>query len=168
MALIRIEYILIVSLAVLFGFIFMKQPNDVKAIESNLSKELYFKNLSLIDLNQNGVENRLLASSISKYKDFFEFEKIDATYKKNHKLLANRATYRDGFVHIENNISLKRSDGLSFIANNLEYNMETKSLYAKSDFQLDINGSRVLGKNLYYNLDIKEVKADFIRAKIEF
>jgi LPS export ABC transporter protein LptC len=164
----RVEYILVISLAVLFGFIFMKQPNDIKPIESNSTKELYFKNLSLIDLSEKGVENRLVSSSVIKYRDSFEFKEINATYKRTHNLVAGRATYRDGLVYMEDNISLQRSDGFSFVANDLVYNMEDEVAYAKSDFKLDINGSSVSGENLYYNLNREEVKADFIKAMISF
>jgi lipopolysaccharide assembly outer membrane protein LptD (OstA) len=164
----RVEYILVISLVILFGFIFMKQPNDIKPIESNSTKELYFKNLSLIGLSEKGVENRLISSSVIKYRDHFEFKDINATYKREHNLLANRAIYRDRLVSMEGNISLQRSDGFSFIADKLLFNIESKLLYAESDFQLDINGSSVSGKNLHYNLEREEVHADFIKAMLTF
>ena len=164
----RIEYVLLLSLAILFGFILMEQPVDIKAIESNSSKEIYFKNLALIDLNEEGIENQLLSSSLMKSKDSFEFEDINVTYKKNHNILAERAMYREGLVHMEGNVSLRRSDGFSFITDDLVYNMDDKVASTKGDFRLDINESRVSGENLYYNLDREEVKANTIRANISF
>jgi len=146
----------------------MKQPNDVKAIESNSTKELYFKNLSLIDLNENGVENQLSASSVAKYKTSFEFEDVNATYKRTHNLVANRAVYEDGLVNMEGNISLKRGNDFSFVGDDLIYDMEDEAVYVDKHFRLDMNGSTVIGENLYYNLDREEVKADFIRASIRF
>ncbi|SFV64811.1 hypothetical protein MNB_SV-12-130 [hydrothermal vent metagenome] len=164
----RIEYILVVSLAILFGFIFMKQPNSVKAIESNSSKELYFKNLSLIDLNENGVENQLVASSVIKDGDSFGLEDVDITYKQTQRILAKKAIYRDDFVYLEDNISLKRDDGFSFIADDLKYSMKKKVATTNSHFRLDTNGSRISGKKLYYNLDREEVSADGIDATIRY
>lgn len=164
----RIEYILLVSLAVLFGFIFMEQPNDIEPIDSNLSRELYFKNLSLIDLSENGIDNQLLASSIIKYKDSFEFEDINATYKKTHTVLAKKAVYRDDIIYLENNISLKRGNEFSFETNSLKYSIDDKIAHTDSSFILDINGSRVIGEKLYYNLESEKVSADSIKATIHF
>ncbi|NEW60254.1 LPS export ABC transporter periplasmic protein LptC [Sulfurovum sp. bin170] len=164
----RVEYILVVSLVILFGFIFMEQPNDVKAIESNSSKELYFKNLSLIDLSEKGIENRLVSSSVIKDGDSFEFEDIDITYKQTHRILAKKAIYRDDFVYLEDNISLRRDDGFSFVTDDLKYSMEEKIASTDSHFRLDMNGSRVSGEKLYYNLDREEVSADRIDASIIF
>jgi len=164
----RVEYILLVSLAILFGFIFMEQPNDVKAIESNSSKELFFENLSLIDLSENGIDNQLLASSVVKYKDSFEFANIDVNYKKTHTILAKKAVYRDNIVYLNDNISLKKGDEFSFTTNSLVYSIDDEIAHTDGAFVLDINDSRVIGEKLYYDLDIEEVSANAIRATIQF
>jgi len=162
----RAEYILLISLAILFGFIITQKPNSVMAIEANSTKEVYFKNFSLIELTQTGVENQLISSEAIKYKKGFHFKDINITYRNSHYLLAKKALYRENFIYLEDNISLRRNDGLFFKSDNLEYSLKEKVLRSNSDFKLDINGSIVQGNNLYYNLDTKRLTAQNIMAFI--
>jgi LPS export ABC transporter protein LptC len=165
---IRVEYILIISLAILFAFVMMENPKSLKAVESNSSKEVYFKNLSLIDLNERGIENQLVSSSVMKYSESFEFENVNIIYKKTHTVSAQKATYKDGFIYLEDNISLRRDDGFSFVTDDLRYSIDEKIASTDSPFRLDMNGSRVFGKKLYYNLDKEVISADKINASIFF
>jgi LPS export ABC transporter protein LptC len=164
----RVEYILFVALVVLFGFIFREQPNDIKAIESNSLKEIYFKNLSLVDLSENGIDNQLLSSSIIKYKNSFELKDVNATYKKTHTILAKKALYKYDTIYLEDNIFLKKGDEFSFSTNSLIYSMDDKIAHTDGRFVLDINGSRVTGEKLHYNLEREEVLADRVKASLHF
>ncbi len=164
----RIEYILLISLAVLFKFVFMERPANIKAMEPNSSKELYFKNLYLVDLSENGVDNQLMSSSVVKYKNSFELKDINVTYEKIHTVLAKKAVYKYDTLYLEDNISLKKGDEFSFVTKSLVYDMNEKIANSDGGFILDINGSRVVGEKLYYNLEREEVSADAIRASLLF
>jgi len=163
----RIEYILLISLVVLFGFIITEKPRNLKAIESNVSQEILFENFSLVELTEQGVENQLIASLATKYKgDRFEFRDINIT-EKEHIICAKEARYENKIIYLKDNILLKRADGLSFKADELRYNIKDKIAHIDSKFLLDINSSSYIsGRELLYDFDKKEISANMINATI--
>jgi len=163
----RIEYILLLSLAILTIFIFIEKPTNIKAIKSNSSKEVYFKNFSLLELDENGVKNQLIASEATKDKNSFYLIDINITHNKTHKLLAKKAKYIKDFIYLEDNVWLKRDDGFKFWTNSLKYKIKEKIAYTDRNFIINIHTNHISGKELYYNLNTKIVSAKDINASIE-
>ncbi|MCH9740130.1 MAG: LPS export ABC transporter periplasmic protein LptC [Epsilonproteobacteria bacterium] len=164
----RIEYVLLLAVALVFGVLLFQKPSDISAIESNSSKELTFKNFSLIEVTETGVSNQLVSSQAVKYKSHFELDDINISYQKNHHLLAKKAIYRDDFIYLNDDIILKRDDGIAFTTQKLEYSLKDKNIHTTNEFQIDINESSVKGENLRYDFKQKSVSADKIHAKIVF
>ena len=164
----RVEYILLISLGILSFFIFIEQPNNIDAIESNSSKEALFRDFSLVEINQNGIENELKATEAIKYKNSLEARDINITHEKVYQVLAQRAIYKKNLLSIEKNITLKKDNEMKFQTDNLEYHIKEKIAYIKDSFIIDINGSKILGSHLRYDLNKGEISADGINASIEF
>ncbi len=164
----RIEYILILALIIITIFIFTEKPNNIKAIESNSSKEIYFKKFSLLEIDENGVENQLVASEATKDKNSFYLIDINITHKKIHTLLAKKAVYIKNFIYLEGNVWLKRDDGFSFWTNDLNYRIKDKIAYTNRGFIIDMNKSKISGKELYYNLNTENISAKEINASINY
>jgi lipopolysaccharide assembly outer membrane protein LptD (OstA) len=162
----RIEYILIISLLVLSFFIFEKEPKNIRFRESNCSKELLFEELYLLDINQSGVLNQLKATKIIKYKEYFEAENIDIIHQKIYHAIAKKAIYKDKIVSMEGNITLKKDNYLEFKSDDLIYKMRDKTIYVKNSFAMEINGSNIYGSNLTYNMNQDSISADNINATI--
>ena len=122
----RVEYILLISLGILSFFIFIEQPNNIDAIESNSSKEALFRDFSLVEINQNGIENELKATEAIKYKNSLEARDINITHEKVYHVLAQRAIYKKNLLSIEKNITLKKDNEMKFQTDNLEYHIKEK------------------------------------------
>jgi len=164
----RIEYILILALAIITIFIIIEKPNSVKAIESNSSKEIYFKNFSLLEIDEKGIENQLIAKEATKDKNSFYLIDINITHKKIHNLLAKKAVYIKDFIYLEDDVWLKRDDGFSFWTNDLNYRIKDKIAYTNRGFIIDMNESKIYGKKLHYNLNTKKISAQNIKASIKY
>jgi len=163
---IRIEYILVISLIILSFFIFTKKPDSINIKESNSSKELLFEKLHLFDINESGINNELIAIKIVKYKEYFEAKNINITHQKIYNIIAQKAIYKDGLLSVEDNITFRKDSIISFKTNSLIYKNKEKLLYTKDGFIMDFNGSKVIGTNLKYNLKDGKIWADKIHAKI--
>jgi LPS export ABC transporter protein LptC len=164
----RIEYILLLSLIILSIFIFTEKPKSVKAIESNSSKEIYFKNFSLLEIDKSGIKNQLVAQEATKDKNSFYLVDINITHQKHHNLMAKKAVYVKDFIYLKGDVLLKRSDGFSFLTNDLNYRIKDKIAYTNKGFVMDINRSKISGRDLKYNLNTKDISAKRINALIEY
>ena len=89
----RIDFFLLIALVGLFGCIFMVEPTNVDAVESNSSKEVLFKNFSLIELNEEGISNQVISSEAIKYKAYFYLDDLNITYENIHYFKANNLLY---------------------------------------------------------------------------
>jgi len=162
----RVEYILLISLGILSFFIFTEKPHNIKAIETNSSKEALFRDFYLVEINQNGIKNALRATEAIKYKNSFQAKDINITHNKIYHLFAQKAIYKKNIVSIENNITLKKDNEMEFQTDTLTYKMREEIAYTNDGFVIDINGSKIRGTHLKYNLKIGEISADKIKATL--
>jgi len=162
----RVEYILLISLGILSFFIFIEKPNSIESIETNSSKEALFRDFSLVEINEKGIENELRATEAIKYKNSLEARDINITHKKIYHVLAKKAVYKKNIVSIENNITLKKDNEMEFQTDTLTYKMKEKIAYTDDGFIMDINGSKIRGTHLKYDLNRGEISADNINASM--
>ena len=162
----RIEYILLISLTVLSFFIFIEKPKSIDALESNCTKELLFEDLHLLDINQNGVENELKATNVVKYKSLLEAKDVNITHEDIYHVEAKKATYQKDIISIEQNITLKKDNYLEFKTDALVYNIKQKLASSRGGFIMEINGSKIKGDTLKYDLNNQEIQADKIKATL--
>lgn len=164
----RIEFILLIGVGLVFALLLVQDASDVDAVESNSSKELSFNNFSLIEITPKGVENRLSANEAMKYTSHFELHNINITYQNTQHVLATRATYHDDFIYLDDSVVVKRDDGLQFKTGSLEYAVKSKQLYGDQTFYIDMNESHIVGENLQYDFRDQNISANKIKATIYF
>ena len=162
----RVEYILILSIMVVGVFIFIEEPKSIKLIESNSTKELFFKNFSLLEIDESGVKNQLNAKEATKDKNSFYLIDINITHDKTDNILAKKAIYMKDFIYLKDRVTLKRKGEFQFSTNDLNYRVKDKIAYTNRGFTLKVNQNRINGTNLYYNLKTKEISAKDINASI--
>jgi LPS export ABC transporter protein LptC len=162
----RIENILILALATMIFSIFTEKPNSVEMVKSHSSKEIYFKNFSLLEIDTEGIKNKLQATEATKNKTLFYLMDINITHDKIHNLMAKKAIYVNNVIYLNSDVWLKRGDGFSFWTNHLNYKIGDKTVSTDKKFVLDINGSKISGKDLHYNLNTKDISAKKINAQI--
>ena len=162
----RVEYILLISLGILSFFIFIEKPHNIEAIETNSSKEALFRDFYLVEINQDGIKNALRATEAIKYKNSFQAKDINITHNRIYHLFAQKAIYKKNIVSIENNITLKKDNAMEFQTDNLTYKMKEEIAYIDDGFLMDINGSKIKGTHLKYDLNIGEISADGINASM--
>ncbi|MCK5853805.1 MAG: LPS export ABC transporter periplasmic protein LptC [Sulfurovaceae bacterium] len=163
---VRIEFILILVLLIVFGFIFFSKTENIKAVKSTSTSELLFENFSLVELNESGVSHQIISSQALKDKKFFTLSDINITYNQTQHLYATEARYEEDIIHLKDDVILRRDDGIFFSSEHLKYSVNKKKLHIDSNFSLDINGSIIIGENLNYLLDNKSISADKISARI--
>ncbi len=165
----RVEYILILSIMIVGVFIFIEKPKNIKLIESNSTKELFFKNFSLLEIDENGVKNQLNAKEATKDKNSFYLIDINITHDKTDNILAKKAIYIKDFIYLKDKVILKRKkDNFQFSTNDLNYRVKDKIAYTNMGFTLKSNNNIINGTNLYYNLETKEISAKDINASIDY
>lgn len=164
----RIEPALAIGVGLVFALLIFQNQESVEAIESNASKELTFKAFSLVEITPKGVENYMNASEAIKYQTHFEMHDINMTYQNIQHLTANRASYQDDVVYLNDSVQLIQDEGFRFETSKVAYLIKAKELYGEEPFQIDMNESRIVGTNLRYDVKDKNISADNIRAKIYF
>lgn len=146
--------------------IFFSKTEDIKAVKSTSTNEFLFENFSLVELNESGISHQITSSKALKDKKFFTLSDINITYNQTQHLCAKEARYEKNTIYLQDNVILRRDDGIFFNSEHLKYSVDTKNLQIDSNFSLDINGSNIVGKNLSYSLGNKSISADNIRARI--
>lgn len=162
----RIEYLLVLALLLLGLSIVGINPTSQPAIHPIEDREILFQDFSLIEMKEEIVGQKVFAKETIKYKHYIAFKDINFTDEDGNNICAMEGLYKDKNLSIKKNISVKEKDGLSFIAENLNYNLKTKKLQTSTPFTLDINGSHIQGENLKFHMANKEISADKIIARI--
>jgi len=143
----------------------VKVKNEQNIIQYKNIPLVTFTNSTLYEINQNFVKNIIKSSQALNYKNRDEL--YDATivfkndYNKTNTLNAQYILkkdyiyklYQDVYidVHNENNISL--------LSDYVEYNEKENVLKNNNEFDLKYNSNRLLGDNLYYDMNNKVIKA---------
>ena len=165
----RIEYVLIVAIAITSIFIFQSKPKkSIRVIEPNSSKEFYFEEFTLLELNETGVKNSLKAREATKYKETFILKDIELNYENEDRVFADSAVYVKNIIFLKGNIVFEEIDRFKFWSSDLNYNIKTKDIYTSSTFKLKIKDNSIVGKKLKYNMKEKEIEAFNIDANITY
>ena len=164
----RVEYILILSIVIVGFFIFIEKPKSIKLVETNSTKEFFFKNFSLLEIDESGVKNQLNAKEGTKDKNSFYLIDINITHDKRDNILAKKAIYKKDFIYLKDSVILKRKGEFQFSTNDLNYKVKEKIAYTDKKFTLKSNNNIINGTNLYYNLKTKEISAKDINASIDY
>ena len=164
----RVEYILILSIMVVGFFIFIEKPKSVKLVESNSTKEFFFKNFSLLEIDENGIKNQLRAEEATKDKNSFYLIDINITHNKIDNILSKKAIYIKDYIQLKDSVILKRGDEFQFSTDDLNYSIKDKIAHTDREFILQMNQNRIKGSNLYYNIETKEITAKNIEASINY
>jgi len=164
----RIEYILIIILAILFFSIMGINPSSQSAIKSTGDREILFENFALFEVKENELGKRIFSSKTTKYATYLDLKDINLSDENGHNIIAGEAIYKDNMIFMDKNITLSADNGLIFSTKNLNYNLKEKVVKSTTPFTLDFNGSKIKGENLEYSMMSKDISADNIHAKILF
>jgi|GEM_PF-1721972 len=165
----RIEYILTLAITITSAVILYSKPQrGIEIVESNSTKEFYFKNFTLLELNSSGVKNSLKAREATKYIGSFFLKQIELNYKNEDKILADRAIYIKDNIFLKGNIVFEEINRFKFWSSNLSYNIKSKEIYTNSRFKLYMAENIIVGNRLQYNMVEKEILASNIDANLTY
>ena len=164
----RIEYVLLVVLAILIFSIIGINPSSQSAIKSKGDREILFENFALFEVKEDEVGKKIFSSKTTKYTTHLDLKDINLSDESEHNIVASEAIYKDNVVYMENNITLTSKEGLKFFTDNISYKLKDKIVKTTTAFTLDFNGSRIEGENLEYSMKSRDISADNIHAKILF
>jgi LPS export ABC transporter protein LptC len=165
---IRIEYILLIVLAILAFSIIGINPASQSAIKSKGDREILFQNFSLSEFKEENLGKKILAQEAIKYTTHFDLKDINLKDELGHTLLAKNVRYQNNSVYMDQNVTLKSKEGLTFSTENIYYKLKDKLVKSTASFTLDFNGSQIKGENLEYSMMSQDISADNIRASIVF
>lgn len=165
---VRIEYLLILTLALLLLSIIKINPSSQAAKTSKGDKELEFQNFSLYDIKKDETSEEVFAVKMIKYQDYLEMDKIDLKDDSGYRILSEKAIYENEYVYMKKGVNIFHEDGLKFSTESLNYNVDTKAIQTLKPFLLEFNSSIIEGENLVLNMKNKKIMADNIEAKIVF
>ena len=165
----KIEYILLVVFLILSLSMIGISPTSIPSSRVvNDDKEILFEEFSLVEVKERSLGQKLFAKEGIKYKTDLVFKEINLTDEQGNNIQASKGSYRDDTIAMENNISFRRYDGLTFVSEKLNYDIKSKLLESDRGFALDLNGSHIGGRNLIVHLNEKNISADRIEARIFF
>jgi hypothetical protein len=165
---IRIEYILLLVVAILALSIVGINPTSQSAIKSKGDREILFQNFSLSEFKEDSLGKRILAKEAIKYQTHLDLKNINLNDELGNNVLANKVTYKESSVYMDKNVSLSTKEGLLFSTENIYYKLKEKLVKSTTPFRLDFNGSRIEGENLEYSMMSRDISADNIHASILF
>jgi len=165
---VRIEYLLFVSVALLLLSILGLNPTSYEAISSTAKKEIEFHNFSLLDIKSNDIGQKLSALKTVKYKDYLELDSIHLSGINGYSIFAKKAIYKDDFIYMHKDVKLLREDNLTFLTENLSYDIKNKKVENSKPFILKFNKSIIKGNNLEVFINSKKIIANNINASIWF
>ena len=137
-------------LAVIF-YLYFKEPY-------RLNQEVRQSNIPMIefiDVKNYHITNKRVVTDVKakrvlKYSNRDEIYDIDVTLNKDdsiERLRAKKAIHKDNKIFLNGDVFYETNNSLSLKTNNLEYNLETKTLYSDSDFILQDKRGIVRGKS---------------------
>ena len=164
----RIEYLLMVVVALLVLSIVNINPSSKEAVYSKSDKEIHFENFILLELQEGLGEQQISAVETTKYKDHLELKELNMTNVEGDNIVASKALYSldNEVVHMKENIRFTRLDGFTFKTKELNYDMKNEKIHTLTPFVLELNESIIEGTNLIYSMARKEIRADKIKARI--
>ena len=165
---VRIEYILLISLALLLLSILGLNPSSYEAKSSTANREIAFENFSLSDIKTDRSSQKISASKTTKYRTYLELEDINVTGENGYRLLSKKAIYRDDILYMHRGVDILREDNLSFTTENLTYDIRSKEVTSNKPFVLKFNKNQIEGDNLELFIDNKKILADNVKASIWF
>ncbi len=136
--------------------------------QSNSTKEFYFKDFILLELNSTGIKNALKAKEATKYKDTFILKDIELNYENEDRVFAKSAVYIKDSIYLKDNVVFEEIGNFKFWSSDLNYNIKSKNIYTSSNFKLKIRDSSIVGKGLKYNMRDKEIEASNIDANVSY
>jgi LPS export ABC transporter protein LptC len=165
----RVEHILILAIGVTLFFVLKTEPKgSIKVAQSNSTKEFYFKDFILLELNSTGIKNSLKAKEATKYKDTFILKDIELNYENEDRVFAKSAVYIKDSIYLKDNVVFEEIGNFKFWSSDLNYNIKSKNIYTSSNFKLKIRDSSIVGKGLKYNMRDKEIEASNIDANVSY
>jgi LPS export ABC transporter protein LptC len=149
---------------------FKDNSNDRKDFDFT---DIAFENIHGYHITKDGIEAKLEASKLLKYKDKAEAFKIktELTHQnRKSNIIAKKALIKDDIINLSGDVNYEDNTSLEIKSQNLVYNTKTKISTIDTPFVLTSNQGNVKGNNLIYdqkNGTIKAKKIHYISAEEE-
>ena len=165
---VRIEYFLILALALLVFSIIGINPISHEASTSLDDRELRFEDFVLLQIREDKIGEKISATEAIKYKEHLEMQNLNFYDALGANITAKRGIYKDDIIYMTKDVYYRNEKGFHFLTQNLKYNINDKSIQTMTPFALDYNKSKFFGTQLTYSSLTQEILADKIKARIYF
>ncbi|MBT8348180.1 MAG: LPS export ABC transporter periplasmic protein LptC [Sulfurovum sp.] len=115
------------------------------------TKEIEFTNTTLIEVDTDKMKSRAYTTYGVRDKDVLTLDKIVYTGDRIESLSANKARFKDDFIHLDGDVVMQEKDGYKYETQHAIYNKETEILNITSPFTGVRGQNRIKGESMEYN-----------------
>ena len=166
----NINFFFIFLIAGLSAIFIIFQPMEHAKKTKEEVPLLELEKFKLSELNAKGLSSILYGEVGKRYKDRYEVEKLDYTDnvgKQIANLKADDALYKDEKLFLKDNVEYIREDGLTFQAQQANYNKKTNIIIVPVQYVSFLDGNRAIGTYLHHNNNTGITKSTNVTVKYQ-
>ncbi len=162
----RIFTIVVVLFIAEVLFLLNKEPKTTKQKKRDIEfSTIEFKDIHYFNIDENGTNVMLKASSASKYKNHDDVEDIDVQFKNMDRIdsiKATKAIFIDDKIYLTQNILYENNESMFINTEDLEYNTKTKVAKSHTEFTLTTPRGIARGDSFAYDMKNKKLNSENI------
>ena len=170
----KIFTIILILFVAEITFLSTKEPKKLSSFKKDINySTIEFTKIKGITITKKGITEKITASKVLKFKTHDELYNISASFQENnisHTLQAKKATYKNGYLTLSEDVHYENNQSLQIKSQELEYNTKTKiatspgafTMYSDKGvahgdtFVYDIKTNRLKGQKLRYSFEVDE------------
>lgn len=161
---IKLETVLYVSILCVIALSLSTKQENKDAVISTSKKELEFTNSTFSEVNSTNQLSQSFAKHGIQVNGVLTLNNILYGGQKLKFLKADKAVYDGNISTLYGDVVLKQENGFGYKTDKAIYDMNKQFVYIPNAFVANMNGNTMRGKELKYNIQQQNVKANNIHA----
>ena len=154
---IKLEFVLTIAIVGIITGSLMLKLRDTPVPTKVLTKEIEFKNTTLIEVDTNNMKSRAYTTHGVRDQGLLVLDNIEYSGGNIESLSATKSRLKGDFLHLDGNVVLQEKGGYKYETQHAIYNKKTEILDITSPFTGVKGQNFVQGKSMQY--DTRKKKA---------
>jgi len=163
---IKLEVFIVTAIVLIVSTTYFFKIENSNSAPSSSTKQLEFKNTTLIEVNTEKMLSNIVCSHGVKKNEILDLKEIIYHSKSINSLVAESGEYKNGIMYLDGGIKLQQKEGYVYHAEHAIYNTEKETLNIASEFTMYINKNTIRGRDLIYDAKTKVAKSKNINATV--
>ena len=163
---IRIEIVLVTLIVLIVMFSINVKIDSRTHHVNTVTKELEFNNTTFIEVGTDKMYTNAFAQYGIRESGILKLYQFNYHTEGITLLKADKATYKDDMIYLDENIHVKQESGFEYKATHAVYDTKSEELEITSDFTATMNKNTIHGKSIILNIKKKEASAKQIDAVV--